>query len=410
MNINILTLVIIVCTNLTCFAQYKASPEPLSTEIIKQHSFSFNLNEKKSKGYQFLESLVANNDYIVIGEYHFSENIQLLSTEICDLGSKYGYTDFICESGRYSMQFLNNVVDENENVEKALAAYFKPNKFIFRSGEESEIFNPIAFLTTKQEVRLLEKLKEKNYSLHGIDQEFMFSAKMFVNELSKRKNTPADKINELYHHLNSLEKRTVESGFNYCENLLADSLIVNYLSSCQDDNWDSISKTWKESMEIYFGRRRNLRRINLMRRNFIEQISPRFEANSDLKFIMKLGAYHTPRGIADLGLYDMGDLVAETAKQFHKRAIHIRCRSRYSIEENEIYDSCSEEKNADDKLFEKLGKKDKWVIIDLRPLRAAYLRNEISIPETLVNSDIKSTLENNDILIITPLDRSLIEL
>lgn len=410
MNSKTITLIIFIFLNLTCIAQYKISPQPLSLEIVKQHSISFNLNDKDSKGYQFLESLVANNDYMVIGEYHFSENIQLLSTELCDIGSKYGYTDFICESGRYSMQFLNKIINDNNNIQEALTAYFKPNKFVSRSGGESEVFNPIAFLTTKQEVQLLNKIKEKNYTLHGIDQEFMFSAKMFVNELAKRKNTPADKIAEVYQHLDSLEKRTVESGFNYCRNLLADSLIVNYLSSHQTDNWNNIFKTWKESMGIYFGRRRNMRRVSLMRQNFIEQISPRFEANSDLKFIMKLGAFHTPRGIADLGLYDIGDLVAETAKQFHKRAIHIRCRSRYSLEENEIYDSCSEEANADDNLFEKLGKKDRWVIIDLRPLKASYLRNEISIPETLVNSDIKSTIENNDILIITPLDRSLIEL
>ena len=408
MRMKQLLLLFILFANVGSFAQYKTSPQAISADLVKKHALSFDLNDKTSAGYQMLESIVAEYDYVVIGEYHFSENIQKLSTEICDLGSKYGYGEFICESGRYSTQFLNEIVRKNDHIEEALTSYFKDKKFELSFGDESETFNPIAFLTTKQEVPLLEKLKEKNYHVYGIDQEFQFSTKMFVAELMKLKPLSEADEKEIYHHLDSLEQRTGESGFNYSKNLLSDSLVVNYLSSCKEVNWQKKFETWKESMEIYFGRRRDWRRINLMRRNFIEQVSPRLEENPNLKLIMKLGAFHTPKGIADLALYDMGDLISETAKQFHKKAVHIRCRSRYFVEDGELYDSYKE--NSKKNFFSQLGEKDKWVIVDLRSLRDAFQRNEFSIPESLVNNDVKSTIENNDILIISPADRELIEL
>jgi len=77
------------------YSQYNSSPKTIATNIIYNYVYKFNLEDTQSQWYVFLESLVSENDYLVFGEYHFSQNIQKLTNEFLSLGNKYGYTDFI---------------------------------------------------------------------------------------------------------------------------------------------------------------------------------------------------------------------------------------------------------------------------------------------------------------------------
>lgn len=406
MKIKLLLIAIFLCR----FYTYGQNINDLTKKNIASYVFEFTLEDKTSKGYQFLEKLVSQNDFFLLGEYHFSNNIQLLTSEICELGNKYGYTYFICENGRYSMKFLNAVVNGNMDIKNALKKYLKPIKTTIRLNGEIEVNNPIAFFSTYEEIALLDCLKKFNYQLYGIDQEYYFSTKLFIKELAKLTSEKCNKVNLLYERLDSLSNNISNSDFNYCEEILKDTLLVNFLKSYNKLGMHPVYKSWQESMQIYYGRGRHSRRISMMRTNFIEQISPGFNFKKDLKAIVKLGALHTSKGLTDYGVYDVGDLVNTLAKKNGKKSIHIRCAKRFYIEQGNIVDYCEEEQGSGDNLLRKFGKKDKWVIIDLREIRKEYQKGEFNIPESLVNNEFRYILDHNDIFIITPTDKNIVEL
>jgi len=394
---------------LSVFAQPIINKQLLTSEYLKQYAIDFKLDDKSSEGYKLMESLVAEHDYLVLGEFHFSENIQLLCKEFLQLGTQYGYTDFIQENGRYTSQFMNEMMVNSSNIEETIGTYIRKNRNTVSYGDgKSEQFYPIPFFNSKQEMWVLEELK-KNYRNIGLDQEFCFSTRMFVERLSKIKKTPQKLLDSIYARIESYERKSCLSDFNMYKALYEDTLINNYFANAKIQGWDKIYATWKESMGIYFGRSRHWRRVNLIRRNFIEQMQERVDTIPDLKFIVKFGAVHTPKGLTNFGCYDIGDLVCETAKQKNKKSIHITCARRYCIEDGKCVDELKGQENNPEFVFDRLGQKDNWVILDLRKVREDYENNKFVLPEGFDYHNLKLMMEQQDILILLPMDRELVD-
>jgi len=403
-----LILLLFTCSFYACTSQKRTTPKDLTSELAKKYAIQFSLNDDKSEGTQLLDKLMADYDYVVLGEYHYSENIQLLTDKLLRLGSRHGYTDFVSENGKYTTYILNEI-SKSRNISEELEKYIIKNSHKFIHEGEEEYNYPIPFFSAKQEVNVLETLRDLNYHSIGVDQEFCHSTKMFINRLYDQKEISADKAKKAIRILDSLDIKDMERGFNMYKAILEDSTIMQTMRLYNNTAWKGLYNGWKRSMRIYTTGRHSPR-VDLIREQFIEQMTPRFEKNEDLKMIVKLGGLHTPKGPTQwFGIYDIGEQVHEIAHEKNKKSLHILCNSRYWNDKDTIVDAIAKEKDDYENTFKLLGSKDKWTLIDLRKLRKDHQNKLFRIPEGPGYSYIKHVLTYNDILFITPTDNELID-
>jgi hypothetical protein len=154
----------------------------------------------------------------------------------------------------------------------------------------------------------------------------------------------------------------------------------------------------KISEEIYnnaYSYKGNNIRAVLMKKNFYNYFDNLKSPKE--KVFLKMGANHLAKGINfESQQYDIGNSLFELTQRTKSTFTNVYLIPRYSEEDGKIVDEMDNPKKEYSKEFLNLYDKDKWIVLDLRPLRY-----KIKYDKTL-SLETYQTIEKYDFVAISP--------
>lgn len=334
--------------------------------------FTFNGQEPNGKGWNILENLFADNQFVAWGEYHNSPLLSQLTNYALESASKYGYKTWCVETSPFAASELMRI-----------AKYKNPLDTIFEIAKVRPDFLTFPFFQTKEDIGMLTRANELGYSIWGIDQEFQTAFPYCLDKVyqAQSKNTK-ERFKAVYDSLQA-------KWWNPEANLL-DSL----RNGIKQPNLKRVLDDIKISKDIYYYSD-NQSRADLMKTNFYNYYDGLKTKNE--KVFFKMGSNHLAKGMnLETNLYDIGNAVYELAQRNKTNFSNVYLMVRYTEENGVITDDLEETNNQNPKVFSKLYDKDRWVLVDLRTLRLR-MRYDNSL-----TSDTYKIIEKYDYVLVSP--------
>ncbi len=364
----------------------------LTKENLNPFTYSFQIEKGKitGEGATFLLQEMFKSQFTMLGEYHGSKRISEFTEAIIPEIDKYGYKTFALEIGPISANILDST---SEDIVKYLNKLNQ--KYLLKDDDYIDV--PIPFFDYVEDAKFLKQAKNLKWNLIGIDQEYydsfiMLSDKMYKN-LSKKNQKKSEKVYiSAIDSLNSYYKGN--TAFSIA--VKKSKTIDNFLEEMSvNDNNTVIVKAFKKSIEIYYlnDTRKyygnNANRIKYMKENLRRELKNKnFDISKD-KLLIKMGQNHLAKGFSPLALYEVGNTLSEIAAYNGNQSFNIAFMSRFSTDKGKIIDLMNSDNNyykrSND--LRQMGKKDEWVVIDLRKLIKGhfYRPNKYRFNETIEN-------------------------
>jgi hypothetical protein len=373
-------------------------------------NFTIKNDRLEGEGAQFLGNAFAESQFVCLGEYHGSSKISELTTAFLTELSNEDFKNFLVEVGPHSAEKLRSLAQQKTGKTSALydfnTKYYKATNEIL-----------IPFFDAKEDEAFLQKAIAYDYTLWGGDQEYIFSCFYLFDELLKMSEKEAnyDAIQSAHQSAyafakNELQLFKKDDDHPFCKNLLDAKEIASFfdLLNQKNDKVVAIITSLKTSWDIYYNydnnRNKNLEdRSALMKQLFVNAYKNAQIKEALPKFFIKMGRFHTMRGNSPNAVYEIGNLTHELATFNDTKDLNISILGRFFFDE--------EEKRVIDNLeynslwvksftpFYKAGKQDQWTIIDLRPLKEAWINRKY-----IFDAYLKDRLKTHDIIIIPPVD------
>ncbi|WP_299524032.1 hypothetical protein [Winogradskyella sp.] len=378
---------------------------------LESLTYTFDVVDGKLTGYgkAFLENEMAKAQFTMIGEYHGSKRISEFTNAIIPVLDRLGYKTMALEVGPVTGQQLNTLEGTTEEEIRKLH-----EKYLTKDSD-GYINTPFPFFDYKEDAEFLQTVKDKSWNLFGIDQEFydgyvMLIDKMFENLPKDIKAQHLDLYSEVKSSLQKFYKDDQEDKQNLHVSLSNSELFKDFLQkmSIEPKNLEVVDAL-KQSSAIYllYNNRKwyenNATRIKYMKSQLRKGlIDLNFDLSKD-KLLIKMGGYHLSKGFSPLSIYEVGNTLNEVAEYHGNTALNIGFMSRYSKEGDVITDNY----NSENRYFKarkdllQMGKKDQWVVIDLRPM----IKGHFYYPKKFnLNPQLAELVQRYDLLIIPKME------
>ncbi len=348
----------------------KTTDEEKLTKCIVENTnyFVFNGQKPTGKGWDILENLFAENQFVAWGEYHNSPLLSQLTSYALESASKNGYKTWCIETSPFIASELT-VFSKLKN----------PGDTILKIAEKYGI----PFFRLKEDALMLGSANKFNFSIWGLDQEFQAT---FPYCITKVFNSQPIKIKEKYKNVYD----SLIAHWWWPNDKLMDSLDRGITERKYKKLLDDVT-IGKKQMEVDD----NMLRASIMKSNFYKYYDKSKTKNE--KVFFKMGANHLAKGLnLQTNLYDIGNAVYELSQRNKTSFSNVFLMVRYTGDKGIITDDILESKNQYPKAFSKLYDKDKWVLVDIRSLRLR-MRNDNSF-----SIDTYQIIEKFDYVLISP--------
>jgi hypothetical protein len=279
--------------------------------------------------------------------------------------------------------------------------------------EEDGYFNPpIPFFEYKEDVLFLDKAMSMGWQLFGIDQEYYYSGVMLLDRMyealaENEQYNLQEPYRALRDRMSSLYEDDIAGNTKFSLEILDSEDLRNFCNEVADygDN-AQIAADFYRSMDIYalYARRRwyenNATRIAYQKQLLSRQLtSSGYRFDKD-KLLVKMGGIHTSKGFSRLALYEVGSMLQGLADYHGVKCYNFNFISRFYEEEGQVKDALDSEESyiQRQRPLLDMGQPDEYVLIDLRPLIAAY---QYYPRQYLYGEYIEDLMRRYDFLIIT---------
>lgn len=342
-------------------------------QCIKGHTnyFTFNHDRPEGKGWEILEQLFANNQFVAWGEYHNSPALSRLTAYAMASANKYGYHALCVETSPFVAEELMRI-SRTQHAADTLAK-------IYSDGYPG--IGTFPFFHSAEDAQILEAANKFQYNIWGVDQEFQMG---FSYALSKIYAAQSKKIKSEFKTVyDSLQAR-----WWYPQTNLLDSLKQVVLQK----NYKALIEEIKVSKEIYRFND-NQGRALLMKKNFFRY----YDSSKNKKVFLKLGSNHLAKGMnLQTQIYDIGNAVYELAQRNGTNFANVYIMIRYTTDKGIVSDDMTSEENENPKVFSALYQRDQWVLVDIRSLHTQF-RYDHSLAE-----DAYRLIEKYDFVLVSP--------
>ncbi|ASU34348.1 hypothetical protein [Mucilaginibacter xinganensis] len=368
-----LLLVVLLASNLS-FSQTKKTltdADKLNKCIAANTSyFTFNGQQPVGKGWDTLENLFADNQFVAWGEYHNSPLLSQLTACALASASKHGYKKWCVETGPFAASELMRI-SRAESPADTLEQ-------LYRDGYPQ--IGTFPFFSTREDAQMLLAANKFNFTIWGIDQEFQMS---FPYCLGKVYYAQSNNLRQRYKAVyDSLQAR-----WWYPSTQLLDS----FRNVIPQRRYKTVLNAVNISKEIYRNND-NAGRAILMKNNFFKYYD---HASKNEKVFFKMGNNHLAKGMnLQTNLYDIGNAVYELAQHNKTGFANVYLMVRYTFENAKLVDDFVSDEKENPSVFLKLYDKDKWVLLDLRPLKVRY--------DNSLSRDAYQVIEKYDYVLISP--------
>lgn len=389
----------IACFFAMCISTLHAQRQ-LTINDVKKHTQYFSISndfEISENTKNFFAQEAKENQFIGIAEVHQSEQLSYFTTSLLPILKTKGYHNFALEIGDYSASILEDL-SKNPSLTS-----IKLKSLNNRYGKNKFPYIPFIFVDKKADALFIEEASKLNYNLWGIDREFEFSYLMHLDKMySISKKSKEIKI--AYANARKLMKKVVfkdkvSGQSKYCW-LLNESKINNFFDLVSEDkNVSNYVLEIKNSLKIYCrfvtGKGGSNARAKYMRKKFDSLYNSAKIKNQLPKVLVKLGGVHLTHGKSQYNRYDVGKHLHEKAKENNTGFLAIRHVYRYRNGKDQV----GKKGWKNTSFLMQLGKKEKWTMIDLRPLKKMLKESVIK-----VDKGTAWEIKSYDLFLISPND------
>lgn len=351
--------------------------------IIKAHTYiiEFDGKEVSGSGADWLVEEADRTNYFLVGERHGTANIPNLSGAIYSKIMKAGYNHAALEIGQYA------ALETQELLKKG--GYEALKNYL----EQPQYFQAIAFLDWAEESMLAARIAQESplreKAIIGLDQEFIFGFKMYLERLEKMANIESQK-----QFLKTITSKLKENRFLLGSPIKEE---LEKMKSLFSDNLYAINliDALLVSNKIYGRFRGELSRIasstlreHLMKKNLVSFVTDYERHHEETpKIFFKFGGFHAAPSLGN-GKSTLGTFVEEWALSRDESAFNLYIdavsgKTLVSGQDNEqggegtlevisYFGSLNvNEVNSEDKhvFVNELNETNSLFLIDLRPLR-----------------------------------------
>jgi len=380
--------------------QLGQAQKKLDTKNLKAHTVFFKMpqpNTFDAATQQLLLKAIGENQFVGLAELHRSQKLSHFTAAFLKLLKAKGFKNFALELGPFSAQVLEQAskIPEKtlENIKKLNNQYR-----IYRSS-------PLVFADRISDAAFIGEASKLGFQFWGLDQEFIFSYEMHLDALYKLLNNKNQDAQNLYKQL----KATIRKGarksarsrkYAYNCGLQQSEDLQKFFTLFKGNKAaEERIKAMKISWEIYCREEQQKSgsqlRANYMKQNFDSMYTLAAQKESLPKVFVKMGSVHLTRGISPYRIHDVGEHLTTKAKKNNTGFITFRHLRRFRNGKDLI----THKGWQSVKLLISIGKKDKWALTDLRPLRD-------KIKKGLLVTDKRTKFEifSYDFMLIPPND------
>lgn len=394
------------------FTPAQEKPSLSEKDLAKNtHYFGIVKDTLVGEGADFLLAEMKKHQYVLLGEYHGSFQISTFTKAVIPLLDDAGFRNFGLEVGPVSADILSELSKDPSQTISKLNIFNSQ----FYQYADNRTYTAIPFFGSVEDAAFLAEAAKRKWNLIGLDQEFVYSylpllQRMYNNlEPEKRK-----KCTELYRGAVNAVTTAYSidsSGGKGCFETIAESTgFRKFLDevSVQNTPNQKIADAIRTTTDIYMKSaqrkylEQNSNRVQYMKQNLAAAFAKnKFDLRKD-KMLLKMGAVHTGRGFSPLSLFEIGNTLSELAEFNGNKSLHIGFNARFYVDSLKEIDELRDTTGFGYRfkaLFQ-MAKKDKWTIIDLRPLRYnVFYSRSYKLDEVVLE-----IFKNHDLYILPPLD------
>lgn len=385
----------------------------LSEKDLEKNTYYFEIADDKliGNGAKFLNEEFKKNQYVLLGEYHNSYQISKFMKAAIPVLDDSGFRSFALEIGPVSVEILKELSNDSAKTISNLNAF--NSKFYVSSDRRT--YTPIPFFSNVEDAEFLAEAAKRKWKLFGLDQEFVYCYLPLLERMnSNLKPKERKDLAVIYSKATEAIKTAYEvdgqGGKRLFETINESADFGKFLDLASEKNPanSKIAAAIRKTTSIYLKSvkrqyfAQNSERIEYMKQNLTENFDrAKFDLKRD-KMLLKMGGVHTGKGFGPLSLFEIGNTLSELANFNGNKSLHINFNSRFYIENGKEIDDL-----ADTKAFGyrfqallQMSKKDKWTVIDLRPMRSdVFYAQKYKLDELILE-----IFKKHDLYIMPPLD------
>jgi len=397
---------IIIALLVTICASNSAARDTISVQYVSEHTYEFSIHDGalSGPGAEFLKAEFALSQFVLLGELHGDKGISEFTAAIIPELAAVGYSYLGLEVGPASFESIRPLLvsgSVQNNLNQFYSDYYK---------ELGDI--PIPFIDSKEDVPFLEAALADKFRILALDQEFYSSTLLLLNRIVELQPAAANtsQYKAAISYVKEQHKKDDEDeDYELHEHLTNSAELADFFATLdRSPQIEEIITALQTSWDIYQLYSTNIaanldKRANLMKRLFATQYKEAAKEGSLPKMLIKMGGWHTMRGITYNAVYDIGNQVHELASFNGTKDLNIAFMHRYVMDDEEpegYYDNSVGDSGwlTEHRPLLEQGQKDKWVAIDLR-----------SMKEDIINRDIwaypaiKNKMYDVDLILIPPM-------
>lgn len=384
-----------------------SSQDTLTAEQLQPLTYIFNVENGRltGEGAAFLQKELAASQFTMLGEYHGSERISEFTKALIPELDDLGYKHMALEVGPISGKILNemgpNVIDELRKIN---------DKYVIEV-QKGRSFTPIPFFSNISDAQFLAETKRKQWTILGIDQEFIFGYQMLMDKIFDNLS-PKQQARNKKHYLRATDSlkayytKQFTGGPDFSESVKSSVILAKFFTEAiREPKNRPVVEAFQASNHIYwlYSKKQwfenNSQRIQYMKAQLRSQLlGMGFDVSQD-KMLIKMGGYHLSKGFSPLRLFEVGNMLNELAEFHGNKALNIGFSSRFYKENGELKDIMDSPKEYNKRLsgLNQMGRQDEWVVIDLRPMVKGHYYYPVKYK---FNEHIEDLVKRYDLLVI----------
>ena len=393
----------------------KAQIDTVDTNIIAQYAYEFNLEGEMLSGQGADTLLTAINDaqYVMLGNHHRSYQ-EALALAIARQLNIYGCHHIAMEIGVAS----NQVLIEHLHSEEEASVQLKKLNREFGHTKNGIFYAPIPDLKSKASAQTIDYISKQNWMLHGIGYDSWKSYKMIISHLYESLPQEEQMLNQkLYEEVKFLldilyEKVESQNNIdilNFSDELKSSLSIQKLFNTFNKyEKLEPNIESLKFSIDYWqmYGQQKFYKKnkLNAQRNKILlNQILNHSDFNwKEDKLFIRMWRQHLTKGLTSNGFYGIGNTLNELAELQGKKAVNIAVIQKFHSKDNKINEGPipNDYYTSLFKDFIPLGKRDRYVLIDLTKFNKSFFWRGYHVPQSI--ADI---YKRYDYLIISKLDR-----
>jgi len=377
------------------------------------HSFDIQNGELVGKGAEVLTTAIANAHIMMLGDENRSpleaEFTQALIREL----NHVDYKTMVLETGPTSGQIIKRLSKTPETTVSTLKALNR--KYSFEINER--VITPIPDFKSIKAAQFIQAAGKENWEIFSIGNESWAAYKMLCDELFANLSVANQNAHQKIYQeclafldlqYASMEKVSNAEVLKFITALKNSTLLNKFLTQMSIHNKNkAIVKAFQFSLNHWemYGNRAFYPENGARVQDEKERLSQALQAqNFDFKedkLFIRMWLQHLTNGVTRNGFYGVGNMLKGMASYHGHTSLNIAMIRRFYQKDKVIKDRLSSNDlltNNMRKLLQ-LGKKEEWVLVDLRPMIKEFYWGP-----TKLDPEIEKLIFRYDMLVIPKMD------